>query len=104
MPSVRLLTVGGWGCPGVTGECVQVGRGVQGRGVSGVWTGGVHPHFVNRIADRCKNITFPQLRLLTVKTHGEYKHFTMYCWTFEKIEMEWHKDILISISCENMSK
>ena len=28
--------------------------------------GGVHNPFVNRMTDRCKNIIFPQLRLLTV--------------------------------------
>ena len=30
--------------------------------------GGVHLPLVNRIRDRCQNITFPQLRLLPVKS------------------------------------
>ena len=60
--------VGGW-----KGVCLP--RGVSAKGVSawgclprrgGVCLGGVHLPPVIRIADRCKNIIFPQLRLQTV--------------------------------------
>ena len=52
----------------------------QGRGVSGVYVqGGVHPPLhdgihpaVNRMTDRCKNITFPQLRLQAVKILAQW--------------------------------
>ena len=55
MHTARLLTVVG----DVQGRWMGVSRGVTGGG------GGVHP-LVNRITDRCKNITFSQLRLWAV--------------------------------------
>ena len=39
-------------------------------GEGGVWSGGGYgntPYPVNRMTDRCKNITFPQLHLRAVK-------------------------------------
>ena len=61
--SSRLLGEGGV-CPGGS---------VQGKGMGGL-PGGVYPSMhwgryplaVDRMTDRCKNITFPQLRLRTV--------------------------------------
>ena len=50
------------GC--VPSAAVTVSGGWVSRGVC-VCPGGVHPP-VNRITDRCKNITFPQLRLRTI--------------------------------------
>ena len=51
------------------------GRGVSTQGVSaqrrGVCLGGVHPP-VNRMSDRCKNITFPQLRFRAVIINCEH--------------------------------
>ena len=59
-----------WGvCPGVCvpGVCLPRG-GCLPRGVYTPGPRGRHPQPVNRITDRCKNITFPQLLLRTVKT------------------------------------
>ena len=63
-----------WGC--LLGGCLSR-KGVSARGMSarGVCPGrgsATHPS-VNRMADRCKNITFPQLHLQAVKTENHYK-------------------------------
>ena len=52
------------------GWAVSVHGNVGGGDCSGVYTPGPrgrHPLALNRITDRCKNITFPQLMLWTVK-------------------------------------
>ena len=63
MHSSRMRTVRCSGCLG-RGGCVGGGVCLGGAGVClGVYTS---PPPVNRITDRCKNITFPQLHLRTV--------------------------------------
>ena len=78
--AVAVCWDGGWGvcqggvCRGVSVQGVSA-QGVSALGVSawrGVYPGmhwGRHPP-VNRMTDRCKSITFPQLRLRTVIRHN----------------------------------
>ena len=43
------------------------------------WHAGIHPHPVNRVADRCKNTTLPKLRLRAVMISCCFLHRYWYC-------------------------
>ena len=66
--------------------CLPKGRclsGVSAQG--GVCQGGVHLAPVNRMIDRCENITFPQLRLRTVNIRMYFKRVMTYVRIHEVI-------------------
>ena len=87
----RGLSARGGVCPGGGGVCpggICPGRGCLSRGVSpvGVCPGGVYPSMhwgrhppVDRMTDRCKNITFPQVHLCTVMTTLQLSVFISLC-------------------------